>query len=363
VPDSPEASWPVVIRTLVEGRDLAPQDAAWAMGEILAGEATPAQIAGFAVALRAKGETPAEVQALVDSMLLRAERVPVDSAVLDVVGTGGDHSGSVNISTMAALVCAASGVPVVKHGNRAASSRTGTADVLEELGIAISLPAPDVRRCVDEVGIGFAFAPVHHPAMRHAAAARRELGVPTVFNILGPLTNPALAGAALIGCADPGRAPVMAEVLARRGVRALVVRGDDGLDEISTAARTMVWDATGPQIRQDAIEPSELGLAAAGVGDLAGGDPARNAALLRMALGAAPVPGHERQRIRAIQDAVAVNAAAALVAWRAATGAWDGTVTARVAEQIATARQVLHSGAAAELLERWIAVSQRLASG
>lgn len=347
----------------MEGRDLSQPDAAWAMDAILDGRATDAQIAGFAVGLRAKGETPAEVQALVDSMLLRAERVPVEPVVLDVVGTGGDHSGSVNISTMAALVCAASGARVVKHGNRAASSRTGTADVLEELGLAISLPAPDVGRCVDEVGIGFAFAPVHHPAMRHAAAPRRELGVPTVFNILGPLTNPALAGAALIGCADVERAPLMAEVLARRGVRALVVRGDDGLDEISIGARTMVWDATGSAIRVEAIEPAALGLAPGSAADLAGDDPARNADLLRMALGASAVPDHERSRILAIKEAVAVNAAAALVAWRATQGAPDGTVMARVGKELPGVRRVLDSGAAGALLERWVAVSQRLASG
>lgn len=373
MPASPAASWSVVIKALVEGHDLSPQDARWAIDAILSGDATDAQIAGFAIALRAKGETPGEVQVLVDSMLLRSERVLVDRVVLDVVGTGGDHSGSVNISTMAALVCAASGAPVVKHGNRAASSRTGTADVLEELGVAISLSAPQVSRCLDEVGIGFAFAPVHHPAMRHAAGARRELGVPTVFNILGPLTNPALAGAALIGCADIARAPVMAEVLARRGVRALVVRGEDGLDEISTAAPTMIWDATGSAVDAAAnepvvitpvvIEPEALGLRSASAELLAGDDPVRNAALLRMTLGTGAVPDPERPRVLAIRDAVAVNAAAAMVAWRSSQGSGTGPLAGRISAEMPGVRRVIESGDAGALLERWIAVSRRLAAG
>ena len=332
------------------------------MDEILAGRASPAQIAGFVVALRAKGETAAEVASMADAMLARAELVPITSAVMDVVGTGGDHSGSVNISTMAAITVAACGVPVVKHGNRAASSQAGTADVLAELGLAIELGPSQVAHCASELGIGFAFAPVHHPAMRHAAVARRDLAVPTVFNILGPLTNPARAQAALIGCADAGRAPVMAGVLARRGVHALVVRGDDGLDEVSTATTTTVWDATGAEVRLDVIDPGDLGLEPSEASALVGGDPARNARLLRMAMGLEEVPTTDGSRIHAIRDAVALNAATALVAWQSLERTDSSPVSIRIAEQLPRARQALVSGRAASLLERWVVLSQELSA-
>jgi len=355
-------SWPEVIRALLGGSDLDARQATWAMDEILAGQATQAQIAGFAVALRAKGETADEVAAMADAMLQRAELVPIAPPVMDVVGTGGDHSGSVNISTMAAIAVASCGVPVVKHGNRAASSQTGTADVLAELGVAIELQPAQVARCASELGIGFAFAPVHHPAMRHAAAARRDLGVPTVFNILGPLTNPAQAAAALIGCADPERAPVMAGVLAQRGVHALVVRGDDGLDEISTTTTTSVWDATGGSVRRDVIDPGDLGLQRAQASDLVGGDPARNAALLRMAIGLETALAPYEGRVRAIRDAVAINTAAALVAWESLDHVDTAPMTTRIGGQLPRAQQALTSGRAADLLERWIALSQELAA-
>jgi len=353
-------SWPEIIRALLDGSDLDTEQAAWAMDEILAGQATAAQIAGFAVALRAKGETSDEVAAMAAAMLQRAELVSIASPVMDVVGTGGDHSGSVNISTMAAIAVAACGVPVIKHGNRAASSQTGTADVLSELGVAIELQPAQVARCATELGIAFAFAPVHHPAMRFAAGARRDLGVPTVFNILGPLTNPAQATAALIGCADLGRAPVMAGVLAKRGVRALVVRADDGLDEISATTTTRVWDATDGSVRQQVIDPHALGLQPAQASDLVGGDPARNAELLRMTLGLEPVPDHEDPKVRAIRDAVAINAAAALVAWESIDHFDTSPIDTRIGEQLPRAQLSLTSGRAAELLERWIKLSREL---
>ncbi|MEI8261272.1 MAG: anthranilate phosphoribosyltransferase, partial [Actinomycetes bacterium] len=203
---TPSNTWPVVLSRLLAGTELTPSEATWAMTEILSGNATASQIGGFAMALRAKGESAQEVAAFVEVMLAHAlvvSRPLGPDVVLDVVGTGGDQSGSVNISTMEALVCAALGAPIVKHGNRAASSQTGTADVLEELGVAIDLSPEAVARSVHEVGIGFCFAPNHHPSLRFAGPTRRELGVPTVFNILGPLTNPGLATTALVGCANP----------------------------------------------------------------------------------------------------------------------------------------------------------------
>jgi anthranilate phosphoribosyltransferase len=331
------------------------------MGEILSGQATDAQIAGFVTALRAKGETRQEVTCLVDVMLEHSLAIRVDGPVLDIVGTGGDHSGSVNISTMASVVAAACGARVIKHGNRAVSSQTGTADVLEELGVAIALQPEQVARCAAECGIAFAFAPVHHPAMRHAAAARRELGIPTVFNILGPLSNPAGARAALIGCADAQRAPLMAEVLADRGVRALVVRGEDGLDEISTCGPTTVWDASGAGLRVGSIDPVDLGIEVVSKELLEGGDRARNASLARMALGSIPTPEAESARVQAIRDAVALNAAAALVVLEAGPGSGDGGVMAAITEALPRAREALHSGLAAGTLAEWIRVSQRLA--
>ena len=240
-------TWPGLLGRLLAGTDLGADDTAWVMDRVLSGEATAAQLAGFLVALRAKGEAADEVAGLAAAMLRHARRVTVARPAVDVVGTGGDQARTVNISTMAAVVVAAAGVPVVKHGNRAASSASGAADVLEALGVAIDLPPDAVAASVEEAGIGFCFAPVFHPAMRHTGPVRRELGVPTAMNVLGPLTNPAQPPAALVGCADPRLAPVLAEVLASRGGSALVVRGDDGLDELTTTTTSSAsgWSAAG----------------------------------------------------------------------------------------------------------------------
>ncbi|MBC7373784.1 MAG: anthranilate phosphoribosyltransferase, partial [Frankiales bacterium] len=234
-------SWPGVLSALLAGIDLTTADTAWVMGEVMAGDATPAQVAGFAVALRAKGETAAEVAGLVEVMLAEAAPVSVTGRVVDTCGTGGDRSNTVNLSTMAALVVAGAGVPVVKHGNRAASSACGSADLLEQLGVAVDLPPAAVGPCLEQAGIAFCFAPVFHPGMRHAAVPRRDLGVATVFNILGPLTNPARPAAQAVGVSDARLAPVMAGVLAARGTDALVFRGDDGLDELTITGPSTVW--------------------------------------------------------------------------------------------------------------------------
>ena len=363
-----QPSWPAILTRLLTGGELAESDARWAMSQILSGDASAAQIAGFITALKAKGETAGEVDALVSVMLEHARLLDLGddapAVVLDVVGTGGDRSNSVNISTMTALVCAAAGAPIVKHGNRAASSSTGTADVLEELGVRIDLDPAAVAECVRRAGIGFCFAQVHHPAMRHAGPTRRELGVPTVFNILGPLTNPGGAGAALIGCASAAMAPVMADVLARRGVRALVVRGDDGLDEISTTALTQVWDATGDEVRPAVVDPRTHGIALVEPELLRGGDRARNAELLRKALGVPSTTDPDRERATAIAEAVALNAAAALVAFDAAVATASGRPTGadrdlsdRLAERLPRVRDLIASGAALTVLDHWIEVS------
>ena len=369
----PEHSWPTVLSGLVRGVDLTPDSAAWAMEEILGGAASSAQIAGFVTALRAKGESPAEVDALVTVMLRHARLLDFGGQpapiALDVVGTGGDQAHTVNISTMAALVCAAGGAPVIKHGNRAASSSTGTADVLEELGVVIDLAPEDVVTSVRRAGIGFCFAQTFHPAMRHAGPTRRELGFPTVFNILGPLTNPGGAPSALIGCANDTLAPVMADVLRRRDVRALVVRGEDGLDEISVAAPTRVWDVTvGPDggVRQATLHPSDLGLEPCDPDLLRGGASARNAALLVATLGAGDPTGPDASAVAAIRDAVAVNAAAALVAHAAAVAAAEGAavderpLAERIADQLPVARGVIEAGAALDVLNDWVELTREL---
>lgn len=350
-----QLTWPVVLRALVAGTDLTAEQASWAMRAILSGEATDAQIGGFAMALRAKGETPVEVESFVSVMLEHARLVEHEFIALDVVGTGGDQSHSVNISTMSALVAAAAGARIIKHGNRAASSSTGTADVLEELGLTLALEPEQVAQSAREAGIGFCFAPLHHPALRNAAQARRDLGVPTLFNILGPLANPGLAECALVGCADAARAPVVADVLHRRGVKAIVVRGDDGLDEISTVTTTSVWDATGDEVVRGTLDPRELGIAPVDYALLVGGDRVRNAELLRKTLSGAEIHDDDAERVRAIRDVVALNAAAALVAYDAATGGpVMGTLTERIANRLPAAEQVLRSGAALEVLRRWL---------
>ncbi|GHF07119.1 anthranilate phosphoribosyltransferase [Amycolatopsis deserti] len=335
-------TWPTLLNQLIAGADLSAEDTAWAMDQVMSGEATPAQVGGFLVALRAKGETPAEITGLADAMLAHARRVRISRDAVDIVGTGGDRSGSVNISTMASLVTAAAGVPVVKHGNRAASSKAGTADVLEALGVAIDLPPEGVRRCVEELGIGFCFAPVFHPGFRHAGAPRRELGVPTAFNLLGPLTNPAQPTAGLIGCAFPDKTEVLARVFARRGTSTLVVRGDDGLDELTTTTTSSVWVVSAGSVRATSLDPASLGIPRATAEDLRGGDPAVNAEVVRELVAGKPGP---------VRDAVLLNAAGAL----AAHAGFTESLEEDLAAGLRRAAEAVDSGAAAELLARWAA--------
>jgi anthranilate phosphoribosyltransferase len=337
-------SWPGLLGALLRGQQLSERETAWAMAEIMAGQASAAQLAGFAVLLRAKGETASEMTGLVRSMLANAGKVEVPGRAVDIVGTGGDRSHTVNLSTMAAVVVAGSGAPVVKHGNRAASSSCGAADLLEYLGVAIDLAGPGVARCVAEAGIGFCFAPVFHPGMRHAGAVRRELGVPTAFNFLGPLTNPAQPPAAAIGCADERMAPVMAEVIAARGGTALVFRGADGLDELTTTSTTAVWVVRDGVVTPTVVDATALGLPAATPESLRGADAAFNAGV------AHSVFAGERGPVR---DAVLLNAAAGIAAYDGLAG----TVHDALAAGLAKAADAVDSGAAAAVLERWIATS------
>jgi len=342
-------TWPGLLSRLLARQDLAAADTAWAMGEIMSGEATPAQIAAFVVALRAKGEAADEVRGLADTMRDRATPVDLPLDCVDVVGTGGDGAHTVNISSMASVVVAAVGVPVAKHGNRAASSSSGSADVLEALGVVIDLPAPGVARCVQEAGIGFFFAPVFHPGFRHTGAPRREMGIGTVFNFLGPLTNPARPVAAAIGCADLRMAPVLAAVLAGRGTRAVVFRGDDGLDELTTATTSSVWVVRDGEVEPDRVDPTALGIATPAADALRGGDPAFNAGVFRRLVEGEPGP---------VRDAVLLNAAAALAAYDERGGRLHDALAAGMARAAAA----VDDGRAAALLDRWIAVSKAIAA-
>jgi anthranilate phosphoribosyltransferase len=339
-------TWPEVLGALVAGSDLRAEQTAWAMGEILSGEATPVQIAGFAVALRSKGETIDEVLGLVESMYAAATPLSVPGRLLDVVGTGGDRSMSVNISTMSAIVAAGAGARVVKHGNRSASSQSGSADVLEQLGIRLDLAPDRVAAVVDEAGITFCFAATFHPAMRHAAVARRELGIGTTFNLLGPLTNPARAGAQAIGCADPRLAPVMAGVFARRGADAWVFRGDDGLDELTTTTSSRVWWVHEGEVRESAIDPDDFGIARGTTEALRGGDAAHNADVVRRLLDG---------ETGAVRDAVVLNAGAALAVYDEP----GSEPSAALAAGVAKAQEAIDSGAARATLDRWVAASAR----
>ena len=339
-------SWPALLTTLMQGDALSADETAWAMDEIMAGDATSAQLAAFVVLLRAKGETPAELGGLVRTMRDRATPLSVPVRAVDVVGTGADRARTVNLSTMAALVVAGSGRPVVKHGNRAASSACGSADVLEELGIAIDLPASGVADSVAAVGIGFCFAPVFHPGMRHAGPTRGELGVPTPFNFLGPLTNPARVSAAAVGCADRTMAPVMAAVLADRGDSALVFRGDDGLDELTTTTTSSVWVVADSAVSETSLDPAALDIAPVAPEALRGGDRRHNATVVRDVLGGGG---------GAVRDAVLLNAAAGVAAY-------DGPARAGLVEvmreALDAARESIDSGAAAGVLDRWIEFSR-----
>ncbi|MET0864264.1 MAG: anthranilate phosphoribosyltransferase [Nakamurella sp.] len=340
-------SWPALLTRLLDGEHLDGADTGWAMDQIMTGDATPAQVAGFAVALRAKGETATELGGLVESMLAHAVRVQIPQRAVDIVGTGGDRANTVNISTMAAVVIAGAGAPVVKHGNRAASSKCGAADLLEGLGVAISLPADAVATTVAEVGIGFCFAPVYHPSYRHAGPPRRELGIPTVFNFLGPLTNPAQPAAGAIGCGNARMAPVMAEVFAARGCDVLLFRGDDGLDELTTTTTSTVWEVRGGAVRQLTFEPADIGIEHATSSELRGGDVQQNVAVARQVFAG---------ETGAVRDAVVLNAAAGLAAHAGLTG--DLLSDLRAGVQRASA--ALDSGSAADLLDSWVKAGQRL---
>ncbi|WP_433548022.1 anthranilate phosphoribosyltransferase [Streptomyces sp. CA-294286] len=336
--------WPGILNPLLRGEHLGADDTAWAMDRIMSGEATDAQIAGFAVALRAKGETVEEVTGLVRAMYAHARTIEVPGPSVDIVGTGGDLAKTVNISTMSAIVIAGTGAKVVKHGNRAASSASGSSDVLEKLGVNLDLTPQRVAEVAEEAGITFCFAVKFHPALRYAAKARRELGAQTTFNILGPLTNPARVRAQAVGVADARMAPIVAGVLAERGNSALVFRGDDGLDELTTTATSRVWVVRDGAVHEEPFDPRDVGLEIVPVEALRGADASYNAEVARRLLAGEKGP---------VRDAVLLNTAAALVA----LGPGGGSLSEEIAAGIERAEQSLDSGAAQRALERWVAAS------
>jgi anthranilate phosphoribosyltransferase len=340
--------WPAVLGPLLAHHDLTSQQARAAMAEILAGAATPAQVAGFVVALRVKGETVDELDGMLDAMFAAAEIVEladdVRDRVVDIVGTGGDRSHTINVSTLASIVIAGAGALVCKHGNRAASSSCGAADLLEALGVAIELSPDEVARCVDDAGIAFCLAPRFHPALRHAGPTRRELGVPTAFNILGPMANPARARRYVVGVADPAVAPKMLGVLRDHGaIRVMVVHGDDGLDELTTTGPSTIHELDGVEVRTWRLDPVDLGFAHVEAHQLRGGLPEANAAIARRVL--AGESGAHR-------DIVVLNAAA---------GLWAAGVALSLEQGVALAAAAIDDGRATAALDRLVMTSQRLA--
>jgi anthranilate phosphoribosyltransferase len=334
--------WPELLSSLVRGEDLTRDETAWAMEQVLTGSATAAQLAGFVIALRSKGETVEELVGLADTMLEFATPIEIPGPAVDVVGTGGDRANTVNISTMAAIVAAGAGARVVKHGNRAASSACGAADVLEALGVVLDLAPEQQSTVVDQVGLGFLFAPYYHPALRHASAVRKELGVPTVFNFLGPLANPAQPSALAVGVADSRMAELMAGVFAGRGGQGMVFHGRDGLDELTTTTSSTVWSFADGTVSRSELDPEELSLAPARAGDLVGAGPEVNAQVVRDLLAGVGGP---------VRDIVVLNAAAALTAY-------DKPDPDRLLDQfragVARAEEALSSGDAARKLSDWV---------
>jgi len=339
-------SWSEIFACLKNKTDLTSAQSLWAMNTVMDGKATNDEIKELLLGLKEKGESPSEITSFVESMLEHSVKLDISHDAVDTCGTGGDSLGTVNISTAAALVVAGCGIPVVKHGNRAASSKSGSADVLEALGVLTSMNPTQVKESFQKCGITFCFAPTFHPAMRHVGPVRKELGVATVFNILGPLANPAQPKAQVVGVANLKMAPIIAQVLANRKTSAFVVRGNDGLDEISIGGTTQIWDVRSGEVKEFEFDAKELGIPKAGVEKLAGGDATHNAQLIRKALsenGSGP-----------IQDAICVNAAASIVAYENLGG--DFFTQMQLA--FARAKGSVESGASLQVLNAWANYSE-----
>jgi anthranilate phosphoribosyltransferase len=346
-----ELTWPALLTELLAGADLSISEASWAMEEVMAGRATPSQLAAFLVALRAKGETVDEIVGFRDAILANAAPLAIDPMALDIVGTGGDRFGTVNVSTMSSVVAAASGAKILKHGNKAASSSSGSSDVLAALGVDLSIAPERVVEIFDEIGIGFAFAALFHPGFRHAGPTRAELGIPTVFNFLGPLCNPARPEASAVGVASLEKVPLIVGVFRTRGATALVFRGDDGLDELSTTGHSHIWEVSRGDVHEHDLDPADLGLERTTIDALRGGDAAHNAAVARRVLAGETGP---------VRDIVLLNTAAGLVAWDLARdpAQLEVDIRDRFAARLRTAAEAIDSGAAIAKLDQWAAATR-----
>ncbi len=345
-----DLAWPAVLTELLSGGDLSISEAEWAMSRVMKGEATEAQLAAFLVALRSKGETVGEIVGFRDAILASATPLDVDPMALDIVGTGGDRFGTVNVSTMSSIVASAAGAKVIKHGNRAVSSTSGASDVLTALGVDLSIGPDRVAEVLREVGITFAFASLFHSGFKNAAPVRAQLGIPTVFNYLGPLCNPARPEASAVGVANLDKVPLFVGVFQTRGATALVFRGDDGLDELTTTGHSHVWEVSRGEVKEHDLDPADLGIERATIDDLRGGDAAHNAQIVHRVLAGERGP---------VRDIVLLNAAAGLVAWDLAQdpSLVDEDIRDRFRARMASAAEVIDDGSAAAKLEAWVAAT------
>ncbi|MDF1480198.1 anthranilate phosphoribosyltransferase [Leifsonia sp. H3M29-4] len=348
-----EHNWAGILGSLVEGQNLSIDEASWAMRSVMAGEATSAQIAGMLVAMRIKGETVDEIVGFRDAVLENAQPLAVDPMVLDIVGTGGDPYGAVlNISSIASVICAAAGVPVVKHGNRGASSASGASDVLQALGLDLDIPPLRVAEVLVEAGITFAHAALFHPGFRHAGPTRKELGISTLFNILGPLCNPARPEASAVGVASLERVPLMVGVFRTRGATALVYRGDDGIDKLTTTGHSHIWEVSRGFVTEHDLDPRDLGIERADIHDLLGKGPEYNADVARRMLAGEQGP---------VRDIILLNAAAGLTAYSLAQDPdlLQQPIVDRLAVAMTRVAEVVDSGAATAKLQEWVAATRR----
>ncbi|CAB4626923.1 unannotated protein [freshwater metagenome] len=353
---NPQSSWPNILGKLIAKHDLDRSEANWALTQIMSGDASDAEIAAFMLALRSKGETVSELAGLVDVMLKQAVVLDTGNDALDIVGTGGDLVGTVNVSSMASILAAASEIPVMKHGSRSASGKTGSSEMLEVLGVKLDLTPQRVADVFLETGITFFFAPVFHPAMRHVAPIRKQLGIPTTFNFLGPLANPAQPIATSLGVANPLLAPLMAQELAERGRSGLVFRGDDGLDELTTTTTSTVWLVTPEGVQQQSLNPADFHINTVSQDALIGGDAKQNAQVARDLFA-----GKTSDQLGAVRDIVVLNAAGGVVAYRAAKNPQlaGSSLKAQFDSAIELVSNALDSGAAASKLEQWITATQK----
>ncbi|MCU1470625.1 MAG: trpD [Glaciihabitans sp.] len=348
---SSEHTWPSVLSHLVEGADLSISESTWAMQSVMAGEATDAQLGGLLVALRIKGETVDEIVGFRDAVLANALQLDVDPMVLDIVGTGGDPYGAVlNISSIASVIAAATGIPVVKHGNRGASSASGASDVLSALGLNLDIEPARVAAVLKETGITFAFAALFHPGFRYAGPTRKQLGISTLFNILGPLCNPARPEASAVGVASLDRVPLVVGVFQTRGATALVYRGDDGIDKLTTTGHSHIWEVSRGFVTEHDLNPADLGIPTADIQSLLGADAAHNASVARSVLAGQAGP---------VRDIVLLNAAAGIASFELAKN--PELLRVPIADRLRTgmvvAAEAVDSGAAAAKLDQWIAAT------